>query len=65
MQKIIPIEVKAGATGRLKSLKLFMQEKNSAIGMRISQQPLSYIDKILSLPLYMVGELFRLVAEKI
>lgn len=58
---IIPIEVKAGATGRLKSLKLFMEEKNSILGVRVSQQSLSYTDKILSVPFYMVGEIPRLV----
>lgn len=58
---IIPIEVKAGATGRLKSLKLFMEEKNSILGVRISQQSLNYADKILSLPLYMAGEINRLI----
>lgn len=59
--KIIPIEVKAGATGRLKSLKIFMDEKHSSIGVRLSQQPLNYADKILSLPLYMVGEIARMI----
>lgn len=58
---IIPVEVKAGTTGRLKSLKLFMEEKNSLLGVRVSQQSLSYNDKILSIPFYMVGEIQRLV----
>jgi predicted AAA+ superfamily ATPase len=59
--KIIPIEVKAGTTGRLKSMKIFMDEKNSSVGVHISQQSLNYSNKILSLPLYMVGEISRLV----
>ncbi len=59
--KIIPIEVKAGATGHLKSLKIFIQEKNSNIGIRFSQHKLSLHDNVLSLPLYMVGEIDRLV----
>lgn len=59
--EIIPVVVKAGTTGHLKSLKLFMQEKNSSLGLRISQQPLSYVDNILSLPLYMTGEIQRLI----
>ncbi len=62
---IIPIEVKAGATGHLKSLKLFMQEKNSLVGVRVSQQLLSYTEKILSIPLYMVGEIPRLIKSVI
>ena len=59
--KIIPVEVKSGTTGTLKSLKIFMAEKKSLAGVRISQHPLSYNDNILSLPLYMVGEMHRLI----
>ncbi len=59
--KIIPIEVKAGATGSLKSLSLFMQEKKSICGIRISQHPLSFHQGILSVPLYMIRQLPRLV----
>lgn len=59
--QIIPIEVKAGSTGRLKSLRTFMQTKNVALGIRISQHPLSLHDGILSIPIYMVGEISRLV----
>ncbi|EKD73644.1 MAG: hypothetical protein ACD_45C00236G0005 [uncultured bacterium] len=62
--KIIPVEVKAGSTGRLKSIKLFMGEKKSPLGVRISQQSLSYVDNILSLPLYMVGEISRICREE-
>lgn len=58
---IIPVEVKAGTTGHLKSIKIFMQEKKSTLGVRISQQRLSYLDNILSLPLYMTGEISRIV----
>lgn len=57
---IIPIEVKAGVTGRLKSLKMFMEEKKVKLGVHISQQPLSYTENVLSLPLYMIGELSRM-----
>jgi predicted AAA+ superfamily ATPase len=57
--KIIPVEVKAGSTGRLKSLKIVMSEKKWPLGIRVSQTPLSYENNILSLPLYMIGELAR------
>lgn len=60
---IIPVEVKVGATGRLKSLRIFMEEKKSILGIRISQQPLYFENKILSVPLYMVNEIPRLVKE--
>lgn len=58
---IIPIEVKAGAQGRLRSLKYFMTEKKSHIGLRISEAPLSLDDRILSVPFYMIHEIPRLV----
>jgi predicted AAA+ superfamily ATPase len=66
--KIIPIEVKSGKTGRLKSLKLFLEEnKNSdyvsQIGVKISQDNLEFKDNILSIPLYMISELERLLSE--
>lgn len=59
--KIIPIEVKSGITGRLKSLHLFLDEKKLSCGIRLSQQPMSRSNQVLSLPLYMTGELSRMV----
>lgn len=62
-QHIIPIEVKAGMQGHLKSLIQFMKEKKSPLGIRISQQPLSYKDNILSVPFYMIEQIPRLVKD--
>ncbi len=53
-EHILPIEVKAGSTGRLKSLRMFMDEKKSPMGIRISQLPLSYEHNILSIPFYLI-----------
>ncbi|NGX34060.1 MAG: hypothetical protein K1060chlam1_00407 [Candidatus Anoxychlamydiales bacterium] len=61
--KIIPIEVKAGAIGKLRSLHIFLEEKKSPLGIRISQKPFSYNDKILSIPFYLIEEIPRLVKE--
>jgi len=58
---IIPLEVKSGATGRLRSLKQFMEEKKSPLGVQLSQAPLSFAEGILSVPLYMISDLPRLV----
>lgn len=58
--KILPLEIKAGKTGTLKSLKLFLTGKKAEFGIRISQEKLSYYDNILSLPLYMIEQLPRL-----
>ncbi|PIQ90424.1 MAG: hypothetical protein COV71_04165 [Candidatus Omnitrophica bacterium CG11_big_fil_rev_8_21_14_0_20_41_12] len=60
---ILPVEVKAGKTGTLKSLKLFMEEKKSLFGVRFSQEQLSWHDKVLTLPLYMAEQLKRLARE--
>jgi len=60
---ILPIEVKSGKEGKLKSLRIFMKKKKAKIGIRFSQDKLSYYDKILSIPLYMVEQLPRLTKE--
>ncbi len=60
---ILPVEVKAGKTGTLKSLKLFIEEKRSLFGVRFSQEKLSLHDKVLTLPLYMAEQMKRLARE--
>jgi predicted AAA+ superfamily ATPase len=58
----IPVEVKAGARGSLKSMRLFLNEyPNTLLGIRYSMHELSYFDQILSIPLYMVNQTQRLV----
>ena len=59
--QILPLEVKAGKTGSLKSLAQFLDEKKAPVGIRISQHPLSFYDRVLSVPLYLIGQLPRLV----
>lgn len=59
--QIMPIEVKAGTTGSLKSLSQFLFEKKAPFGIRISQHPLSYHEKVLSVPLYLISQLSRLI----
>jgi uncharacterized protein len=61
--QIFPIEVKAGTIGRLRSLRIFMEEKKSPLGIRISQAPLSFQNKVLSIPFYMIKEIPRLIRE--
>ena len=62
-QWIVPIEVKSGMIGKLRSLKLFMEEKKVSLGVRISANPLSLHENILSVPFYLIHELPRLVRE--
>ena len=59
--QIIPAEVKAGKTGKLRSLKQFILERNPPVSIRISEQPLALNDNILSVPLYLISELTRLI----
>ncbi len=61
--EIMPVEVKAGATGTLRSLQGFLQEKSSRIGIRISEHALSLHGKVLSIPFYLIGSLDRIVEE--
>ena len=73
---VIPIEVKAGSSGSLKSLHYFLQKKSLSLGVRFCSQipsltteqilfPTKVVKKyqLLSLPLYMVEELARLLGE--
>ncbi len=64
-QKIIPIEVKAGATGRMRSLQLFAKEKNISWALRLDckyrkklQEAFHAVDnrkvQLINLPLYQV-----------
>ena len=75
-RKIIPVEVKAGKTGTLKSLHLFVREKAVDLAVRLSSAPPSILGaetsladgdnvqfRLLSLPLYMVEQVRRLCGE--
>ena len=74
--RIVPVEVKAGKDGALKSLHLFIREKACPLGVRFNNQPPSLIKTqtsvadgnnvdylLLSLPLYLVGQLQRILSE--
>lgn len=59
--KIFPVEVKAGKTGKLRSLNVFMDENKAPFGIKISQDVLKWERQILSVPLYMMAHLPRLI----
>ncbi len=74
-REIIPVEVKAGKTGTLKSLHVFLREKGRRLALRLSSAPPSILDsatslsdsnnipfRLVSLPLYMAGQVRRLCA---
>lgn len=50
--EIIPIEVKSGASGRLKSLHMFLDNFQIEKGLKISQAPYKNETKILTFPFY-------------
>lgn len=65
--KIIPIEVKAGASKWLKSLHLFKETYQSPFGIRVSSMPTCSLgtsewqeDKVFSIPFYLSSEITRL-----
>ncbi len=72
--QVIPIEVKAGSTGSLKSLHLFMGIKKLPLAIRINSDLPSVTDvdvkspngnpvkyKLLSIPFYMLGQTHRMI----
>lgn len=73
--RIIPIEVKSGKTGRLKSLQVFLTEKKSNLGIRFNGDVPSVTHAetslpgqkekftLISLPFYLVTQVHRLMAN--
>jgi predicted AAA+ superfamily ATPase len=58
--QVIPIEVKSGAPGKLKSLKIFLDEHpNSTQGIRFSSQNYDATNGIQNLPLYAVARIME------
>lgn len=61
--EIVLIEVKAGATGSLRSLQSFIQEKPNTLGIRIAELPLSWHKNVLTIPFYLVHSLERIARQ--
>ena len=75
-RRIVPVEIKAGTSGSLKSLHQFLQEKGGGLALRFNAGPPSLLHdvkrlstgevvryRLLSLPLYLVGQAKRLLLE--
>jgi hypothetical protein len=73
-QRVVPVEIKAGTTGTLKSLHQFLKEKQCHFALRFNADtPSLWSDtkkltdgasvdyELLSLPLYLVGQTQRLM----
>jgi predicted AAA+ superfamily ATPase len=56
--KIIPIEIKSGTKGSMKSMNIFLESKNIEKGIRISSESFSAFGKTEVLPLYAISNLF-------
>ena len=54
---ILPVEVKAGTKGAMQSMHLFMDEKKSRYGLRLSLENFTEYEKIMVLPLYAVSNI--------
>ena len=65
--QVLPIEVKSAKSGSLRSLHLFLKEKNLPLGIRFNSEPPSVLEEnnytLLSLPFYLVGQMGKYVAE--
>ena len=57
--QVVPVEVKSGSTGKMQSLNLFIAEKKSSKGIRISLENFSQYGKITVIPLYAVSNLIQ------
>lgn len=62
---VIPVEVKAGKTGTLRSWKVYREQHQPPIGVRLCTQPLSLHDGLLTVPFYLLQHLPRLIDEAI
>ncbi|MCL2435590.1 MAG: AAA family ATPase [Lentimicrobiaceae bacterium] len=58
-EKVIPIEVKSGTSGKMQSMNLFLKEKQSEYGVRTSLENFAQYDKIKVYPLYAIGNLAK------
>jgi hypothetical protein len=62
--RLVPVEVKSGAVGAMRSLHLFLEEKpQHTLGVKVSQDNFSRHGKILSLPLYALSRLSQVAHE--
>ena len=59
--RVVPIEVKAGKTGTLRSLRLFQEQYAAPGGVRISSRPFDSSLPVISLPLYAQEQLLKVI----
>ncbi|MBP5233336.1 MAG: DUF4143 domain-containing protein, partial [Planctomycetes bacterium] len=59
--EVVPLEVKSGLSLNAKSLKVYRERYRPALAVRASLQNLRLDDGLLNVPLYLLGELPRLL----
>ncbi|MCK4761681.1 MAG: ATP-binding protein [Candidatus Aminicenantes bacterium] len=57
----VPVEVKSGKTGTLRSMHLFLEKYPAPVGIRISQQFFNTTPPVISIPFYAVKKIPRLI----
>ncbi|MCP4149545.1 MAG: hypothetical protein GY757_17495, partial [bacterium] len=56
---IVPVVVKSGGSGSMKSLKLFMELKNSQLAVKVSGFNFSFFEKVQTVPFYGIEALLK------
>jgi len=59
----LPVEIKAGKTGTLRSMHLFLDKFSAPLGIRISQNPFNNTFPIISIPFYGIKKIPRMIKE--
>ena len=60
---VLPIEIKSGTRGAMKSLHMLMAEKSLSLGIRTSQENPSILGNIRIIPHYMISDWNRLLSD--
>ncbi len=59
--KAVPVEVKSGSVGRMKSLQIFISEYQSRYALRISQSAYHAGKPVISFPFYGIESMMKAV----
>ena len=63
---VYPVEVKSSGTGSMHSMRRFLTEKNKAqFGVRVSTENFGRYQDVITVPLYAVGEIERVVSAEV
>ena len=57
--RVVPLEVKAGTSGSMKSMYQFMSDKHLEYGIRTSLENFGKLDKVDIIPLYALSNIFK------